>query len=137
MIRTYSELITLPTFNERFKYLKLDGKVGKATFGSDRFLNQIFYQSYEWRKIRNEIIVRDLGCDLGIEGLDIHSKILIHHMNPISAKDLTERSEFLMNPEYLICTCKRTHDAIHYGDESVLCEEPVTRRPGDTCPWLD
>lgn len=137
MIRTYSELITLPTFNERFKYLKLDGKVGNATFGSDRFLNQIFYQSYEWRKIRNEIIVRDLGCDLGIEGLDIHSKILIHHMNPISAKDLIERSDFLMNPEYLICTCKRTHDAIHYGDESVLCEEPVVRRPGDTCPWLD
>lgn len=136
MIRTYSELITLPTFNERFKYLKLDGKVGKTTFGSDRFLNQIFYQSYEWRKVRNEIIVRDLGCDLGIEGLDIHSKILIHHMNPISAKDLTDRSDFLMNPEYLICTCKRTHDAIHYGDESVLCEEPVMRKPGDTCPWL-
>ena len=136
MIRTYSELIKLPTFNERFKYLKLTGVVGEATFGSDRFLNQTFYSSYEWKRIRNEVIVRDGGCDLGIEGLEIPAKILIHHMNPITIKDLEARSDILMNPEYLICTCKRTHDAIHFGDESVLCEELVIRRPGDTCPWL-
>lgn len=136
MIRTYSELIKLPTFSERFKYLKLTGVVGEATFGSDRFLNQTFYSSYEWKRIRNEVIVRDCGCDLGIDGLEIPAKILIHHMNPITIKDLETRSDILMNPEYLICTCKRTHDAIHFGDESVLTEELVIRHPGDTCPWL-
>lgn len=136
MVRTYSELLTKPTFAERFKYLSLKGTVGEETFGLDRYLNQMFYSSYEWKKIRNSIIVRDNGCDLGISDCEIHDRILIHHMNPITIDDLQNRSEFLMNPEYLICTCKRTHDAIHYGNESILYEEPIKRRPGDTCPWL-
>lgn len=135
MIKTYSELITLPTFKERFRYLKLDGVVGEETFGFDRYLNQIFYQSYEWRKIRDLVIIRDNGCDLGIEGREIRGKILIHHMNPISKSDILNRSEFLLNPEYLICTYKNTHDAIHYGDESILYQEPIERTKYDTCPW--
>ena len=135
MIKTYSELITLPTFEERFRYLKLDGVVGEETFGFDRYLNQIFYQSYEWRKIRDLVIIRDNGCDLGIEGREIRGKILIHHMNPISKSDILNRSEFLLNPEYLICTYKNTHDAIHYGDESILYQEPIERTKYDTCPW--
>lgn len=135
MIKTYSELITLPTFKERFQYLKLDGVVGEETFGFDRYLNQIFYQSYEWRKIRDLVIIRDNGCDLGIEGREIRGKILIHHMNPISKSDILNRSEFLLNPEYLICTYKNTHDAIHYGDESILYQEPIERTKYDTCPW--
>lgn len=122
---------------ERFKYLSLKGKVGEETFGLDRFINQMFYNSYEWRCLRNEIIVRDNGCDLGIHGREIHEKILIHHMNPITISDIQNRSDFLMNPEYLICTCKRTHDAIHYSNEEILYEDPIIRRPGDTCPWLD
>lgn len=134
-IKTYSELITLPTFKERFRYLKLDGVVGEETFGFDRYLNQIFYQSYEWRKIRDLVIIRDNGCDLGIEGREIRGKILIHHMNPISKSDILNRSEFLLNPEYLICTYKNTHDAIHYGDESILYQEPIERTKYDTCPW--
>lgn len=134
-IKTYSELITLPTFKERFQYLKLDGVVGEETFGFDRYLNQIFYQSYEWRKIRDLVIIRDNGCDLGIEGREIRGKILIHHMNPISKSDILNRSEFLLNPEYLICTYKNTHDAIHYGDESILYQEPIERTKYDTCPW--
>ena len=135
MIKTYSELITLPTFKERFQYLKLDGVVGEETFGFDRYLNQIFYQSYEWRKIRDLVIIRDSGCDLGIEGREIRGKILIHHMNPISKSDILNRSEFLLNPEYLICTYKNTHNAIHYGDESILYQEPIERTKYDTCPW--
>lgn len=135
MIKTYSELITLPAFKERFQYLKLDGVVGEETFGFDRYLNQIFYQSYEWRKIRDLVIIRDNGCDLGIEGREIRGKILIHHMNPISKSDILNRSEFLLNPEYLICTYKNTHDAIHYGDESILYQEPIERTKYDTCPW--
>lgn len=134
-VKTYSELITLPTFKERFHYLKLDGVVGEETFGFDRYLNQIFYQSYEWRKIRDLVIIRDNGCDLGIEGREIRGKILIHHMNPISKSDILNRSEFLLNPEYLICTYKNTHDAIHYGDESILYQEPIERTKYDTCPW--
>lgn len=122
---------------ERFKYLSLKGKVGEETFGLDRFINQMFYNSYEWRCLRNEIIVRDNGCDLGIDGREIHEKILIHHMNPITISDIQNRSDFIMNPEYLICTCKRTHDAIHYSNEEILYEDPIIRRPGDTCPWLD
>lgn len=122
---------------ERFKYLSLKGKVGEETFGLDRFINQMFYNSYEWRRLRNEIIVRDNGCDLGIDGREIHERVLIHHMNPITISDIQNRSDFLMNPEYLICTCKRTHDAIHFSNEEILYEDPIIRRPGDTCPWLD
>lgn len=134
-IRTYTELITFPTFEERFRYLQLNGRVGEATFGFDRYINQVFYNSGEWKRLRNEIIVRDHGCDLGIEGREIHGMILIHHMNPISVDDILERSEFLLNPEYLISTIKNTHDAIHYGDESLLFQTPIERRKHDTCPW--
>lgn len=135
MIRTYTELITLPTFEERFRYLQLNGKVGESTFGFDRYLNQAFYNSWEWRQLRNHIIVRDHGCDLGIEGREINGIILIHHMNPIRVNDIRTRSEYLMNPEYLISTIKNTHDAIHYGDESLLFHAPIERRRNDTCPW--
>ena len=134
-IRTYSELITLPTFKERYEYLRIGGKVGEETFGFDRYLNQIFYKSKEWLDIRDEVIIRDNGCDLGIEGREIHSKILIHHMKPITVKDILERSDFLLNPEYLISTVKNTHDAIHYGDSSLLVKDPIERRKNDTCPW--
>ena len=134
-IRTYSELITLQTFKERYKYLKLDGIVGEETFGFDRYLNQIFYKSKEWRSIRDYVIARDNGCDLGIEGHEILGKILIHHMNPISKNDILERSDLLLNPEYLICTIKNTHDAIHYGDENLLIITPPERTKNDTCPW--
>lgn len=135
IIRTYSELITLSTFKERYEYLKLDGRVGEDTFGWDRYLNQIFYKSKEWNRIRDQVIFRDLGCDLALEGFEIHGRILIHHMNPISKSDILDRNEFLLNPEYLICTTKATHDAIHYGDLDSLHNEPVIRTKNDTCPW--
>ena len=134
-IRRYSELIKLETFEERFNYLKLNGTVGEETFGFDRYLNQAFYTSEEWKSIRNEVIVRDLGCDLGISDREITGRMLIHHMNPITKDDILNRSEFLLNPEYLITTVKNTHDAIHYGDSKLLVQAPVTRRPNDTCPW--
>ena len=135
IIRTYSELIKLPTFEERFQYLKLDGDVGVETFGFDRYLNQAFYSSDEWKSIRNQVIIRDNGCDLGIEGREIYKRIIIHHMNTITKEDLLYRTEYLLNPEYMICTMKNTHDAIHYGDENLLFKEPVERKPNDTCPW--
>ena len=135
IIRTYSELIKLPTFEERFQYLKLDGDVGVETFGFDRYLNQAFYSSDEWKSIRNQVIIRDNGCDLGIEGREIYKRIIIHHMNPITKEDLLYRTEYLLDPEYMICTMKNTHDAIHYGDENLLFKEPIERKPNDTCPW--
>ena len=137
IIRTYSELITIPTFEERFRYLKLGGRVGEETFGFDRYLNQIFYTSNEWRDIRNHVIVRDHGCDLAMLDREIPDgiKILVHHMNPITVDDIIRRSEFLLDPEFLISTIKNTHDAIHYGDESLLILAPIERRPNDTCPW--
>lgn len=134
-IRTYSELITLPTFEERFRYLQLGGKVGEDTFGHDRYLNQMFYTSDEWRRIRRDVIVRDNGCDLGMQDREIHGLIIIHHMNPITIEDIINRSEFLLNPEYLISTVKNTHDAIHFSDERILITDPIERRPNDTCPW--
>lgn len=134
-IRTYSELITLPTFIERYRYLKLSGQVGEDTFGFDRYLNQVFYQSKEWRSIRDYVITRDNGCDLGMVGHEIYGRILIHHMNPITADDILKRSDLLLNPEYLICTIKNTHDAIHYSDESLLITDPIERSKNDTCPW--
>ena len=134
-IRTYSEMITLPTFEERFRYLQLGGKVGEDTFGHDRYLNQMFYTSDEWRRIRRDVIVRDNGCDLGIQDREIHGLIIIHHMNPITIEDIINRSEFLLNPEYLISTVKNTHDAIHFSDERILITDPIERRPNDTCPW--
>lgn len=134
-IKTYSELIKLPTFIERYEYLRLGGAVGEETFGFDRYLNQLFYRSVEWKKIRDEVIIRDNGCDLAMDGHDIRGRIIIHHMNPITKTDILRRSEFLLNPEYLICTIKNTHDAIHYGDESLLITAPIERTKHDTCPW--
>ena len=134
-IKTYSELITFPTFKERYEYLRLKGRVGEETFGFDRYLNQVFYKSKEWRSIRDYVIARDNGCDLGMEGYEIFGQILIHHMNPITKEDILERKDVLLNPEYLITTVKNTHDAIHYGDESLLVTSPIERRKNDTCPW--
>ena len=134
-IRTYSELIAIPTFEERFKYLQLNGNVGAETFGYDRVFNQRFYSSLEWKRLRDEIIFRDNGCDLGILDRRIMGKIFIHHMNPIMLEDIRESSEFLLNPEYLICMSFETHNAIHYGDENLLFEAPIERKQYDTCPW--
>lgn len=137
IIRTYSELMLLPTFEERFEYLKLGGRVGKETFGFDRWINQMLYTSNEWRSLRNRIITRDDGCDLAMPGRKIPEgvTIMIHHMNPITVEDIVNKSEFVFNPEYLICTIKITHDAIHYGDSELLYKDPVVRFKNDTCPW--
>lgn len=135
MIRTYSELIKLPTFKERFEYLSLKGCVGKETFGWERYINQAFYRSKEWKDVRNFVIVRDCGCDLGMPGREIPDRVLIHHMNPILPKDIVLSNDFILDPEYLICTTHNTHEAIHYGSEDLLISEPVERTPNDTCPW--
>ena len=134
-IRTYSELILLPTFEERFKYLQLNGRVGDDTFGFDRYINQNFYRSAEWKRIRDLVIMRDNGCDLALEGYEIYGRILIHHMNPITVKDVELNTEYLMNPEYLICVTHNTHNAIHYGDEKLINKGPIVRTKNDTCPW--
>ena len=135
MIRSYSDLAKLKTFEERFQYLRLNGSVGKETFGFDRVLNQRFYTSQIWRSMRDRVIIRDSGCDLGAEGHTIYGKVLIHHMNPVSLDDIMKQSDFLLNPEYLILTCHATHNAIHYGDENLLVTAPLERKPNDTCPW--
>lgn len=135
LIRTYSELITLDTFEERYEYLRLGGRVGEETFGFDRYLNQILYHSDEWQKLRRKIILRDNACDLGIPGREIEKYIIIHHMNSISKEDILSRSELVYDPEYLICTFKPTHLAIHYGDKSLLMTVPHERSRNDTCPW--
>ena len=135
-IKTYSELITLPTFEERYRYLRLSGSVGKETFGFDRYLNQLFYQrSQLWKHIRDEVIIRDNGCDLGVEDRDIYGRVIVHHMNPISMDDLLHESDYLLNPQFLICTSHATHNAIHYGDEKLLMIGPIERTKNDTCPW--
>jgi len=135
MIRTYSELMVLPTFEERYEYVRIGGRVGDETFGFDRYLNQMFYNSHEWRRFRRDIIVRDMGCDLAIEDREIGGLIIVHHLNPINIDDVLRRSEVLMNPENVICVSDNTHKAIHYGDESLLTTAPVERRRNDTCPW--
>lgn len=133
--RTYTELIKLPTFAERFNYLRLVGEIGKETFGDERYLNQLFYRDGEWKRIRREVILRDNGCDLGIDGYEIHSRILIHHMNPITQYDILYRTPKLLSPEYLITTCFDTHNAIHYGTPRPYSEDISERMPNDTCPW--
>lgn len=133
--RCYSELITLPTFIERFRYLKLDGSVGMDTFGHDRWLNQVLYRSPEWKRFRNGIIIRDNGCDLGCEDRPIFGKILIHHINPLTIEDVLNRDPKIFDEENVISTILLTHNAIHYGDESILYQDPITRQPNDTCPW--
>lgn len=137
IIRTYSELITIPTFEERYRYLRIGGKVGEATFGFDRYLYEAFLKSDEWLDTRDHVIIRDNGCDLAMPDREIKGeiRILIHHMNPITKEDLLRRTKYLLDPEYLICTIKNTHDAIHYGDESLLIKAPIERTKNDTCPW--
>lgn len=135
-IRTYSELIALPTFEERYRYLRLSGRVGADTFGFDRYLNQMVYQhDPRWKDARDIVIIRDNGCDLGIEGREIHGKILVHHMNPITMDDILHERDWIYDPEFLISTALTTHNAIHYGDENLLMKDPVTRTKNDTCPW--
>lgn len=135
-MRTYTELQKLKTFEERFEYLKLNGVVGDRTFGGSRWVNQIFYQQIpEWKEARRKVIVRDLGCELGLADYPIQGRIIVHHMNPISKEDISERSEIVLDPEYLICVSQLTHDAIHYGDADLLPKKYEERKPGDTCPW--
>ena len=134
-MKTYSDLILLPTFKERFEYLKLSGVVGRDTFGFDRYLNQQFYRTSEWKKVRDAVIIRDNGCDLGVEGYEIHDRIIIHHMNPITANDIIKHSDWIIDPNQLICTSFRTHNAIHDGDVSLIDKQPTIRKPNDTCPW--
>ena len=133
--RTYTELSRLPTFEERYRYLRLTGQVGKETFGFDRYLNQNFYRSQRWKRIRDEVILRDNGCDLGVEGYEIYGRIILHHMNPITLEDIERETSYLLDPEFLICTVHRTHNAIHYGDENLLITAPIERTKYDTCPW--
>lgn len=135
MLRRYSELERLETFEERFEYLSLQGQVGEATFGFDRWINQQFYKSREWRQLRNFVIVRDEGCDLGVPGYDVHSRLIIHHMNPMSVSNITHADPRNLDPEYLITTVHQTHNAIHYGDEKQLPRRLIDRRPGDTKLW--
>lgn len=136
-IRTYSELIQIPTFEERYRYLRLGDRVGEETFGFDRYLNQRFYKSREWQNIRNEVIVRDKACDLAFEDREIPNgvRVLIHHMNPIRIEDISYKKDWILDPEFLVCVTKRTHDAIHYGDETLLYSDPIERSPNDTCLW--
>lgn len=135
MIKTYSELIQLKTLEDRYRYLRIGGRVGEETFGFDRWMNQVFYKDPRWRDIRDEVITRDNGCDLGLEGYDIHGKIFVHHMNPVTKDDILHNFDSLLNPEFLISTSKRTHDAIHYGNEDLLPQSPIVRTRNDTCPW--
>lgn len=134
-IKTYSELITIPTFEERFEYLQLKGSVGKDTFGYDRHLNQVLYRSPEWKRLRNQIIIRDDGCDLACDGYDVHGKVLIHHLNPITVEDVLARSRKVFDPDNLVCVSHNTHNAIHYGGVDLLVTGPIIRTKNDTCPW--
>lgn len=135
MIRSYSELLRFPTFEERFAYLKLGGAVGAETFGFDRYLNQDFYRSRLWKTARRDVIARDLGCDLGIAGYEIYDRVYVHHMNPMRPSDIIHANRDILNPEFLICVTHETHNAIHYGDESKLRKTYVPRQPGDTSLW--
>lgn len=135
MIKCYSDLLDMNTIVERFEYLKLNGKVGRSTFGFDRYINQRFYHSPEWKRVRSKVIVRDDGCDLGIEGCDISGKILIHHMNPISIHDFVKHNPNILDPEFLICVSEQTHNAIHYGSADMLPKDPIIRTAGDTRLW--
>lgn len=135
MIRTYDELITYNTFIDRYNYLKLNGQIGVETFGIDRYINQSLYKSQRWLETRRKVIIRDKGCDLGLPDFEIADRVIIHHMNPITLEDIEEERDCVFNPEYLISTSFRTHNAIHYGDESLLPKLPVERRANDMCPW--
>lgn len=134
-IKTYSEMVRLPTFLERYRYLKIGGQVGYETFGYDRYLNQILYRSSEWKRFRRDIIIRDNGCDLACDGYEIIGKVLIHHIDPITVRDIELRDPKIFDPENVVSVTLNTHNAIHYGDESLLITEPLVRTPNDTCPW--
>lgn len=134
-IRTYSELITIPTFEERYNYLKLNGIVGKATFGYDRYLNQLLYRSSDWRSFRDRIIIRDNGCDLACEGFELQSRIIIHHIDPITVEDILNKHPKVFDPENVVSTSHNTHLAIHYGDKNLISIAPINRYKNDTCPW--
>lgn len=134
-IKTYSEMIRLSSFKERFLYLQIGSSVGAITFGNERYLNQILYQSGEWKRVRRQIIIRDNGCDLGCNGYELDSGIIIHHINPITIEDVILRNPKVFDPDNLVCTSHNTHNAIHYGDESLLVIEPCIREQNDTCPW--
>lgn len=136
VLKCYSELKLLTTFEERYEYLRLSGKVGLDTFGFDRYLNQILYRSRRWLSARDKVIIRDLGCDLGVEGYEIHNKILVHHMNPITVQDIELGNNKVFDPEFLICTSFNTHNAIHFGDGKLLPQKPITRTQNDMAPWL-
>lgn len=135
MIKTYSELILLPSFKERFEYLKIGGKVGAETFGYERYLNQMLYQSAEWRRLRDEIIIRDNGCDLADPDYEIQGRLIIHHLNPITKEDILRKTGSVLNPDNLVCVSFNTHNAIHYGDYSLIPHLPKERAPNDMCPW--
>ena len=135
MIRTHRECMRLPTFQERYRYLQIGGRVGKETFGFDRYLNQMLYRTPEWKRFRRDMIVRDNGCDLGCEGYEIYGNVLVHHINPITVEDVINRKPCIFDPNNVICTSLNTHNAIHYGDETLLITEPVIRKPNDTCLW--
>lgn len=134
-MKTYTELIALSTFKDRFDYLKLNGKIGEETFGFDRYLNQQFYHSQEWKKIRNQIIIRDNACDIAHPDFPIAGRIYIHHLNPITSEDIINHTRYLVDPEFLVCVSYDTHYSITYGDEGLLPSGPVERKPNDTCPW--
>ncbi len=135
MIRRYSRLKSLDTFEDRYRYLRLQGSIGRSSFGFDRYVNQKFYKSREWQDVRDFVIVRDNGCDLGIEGYDIHSNLLVHHMNPMDLEEVVHGDPRILDPEYLITTTHTTHNAIHYGDENQIPRQLVERRAGDTSLW--
>lgn len=135
MLRSYSDLRRYHSFEDRFDYLKLGGAVGQATFGFDRHINQSFYTSYEWKQVRQHVIIRDSGCDLGVEGYEIHGELVVHHINPMDSDNITHRDAWILDPEFLITTTKTTHNAIHYGDRSLLPKKLVARTSGDTCLW--
>lgn len=135
MLRTYSELVSIPSFIDRYRYLKLNGKVGEELFGYARYLNQVFYQSGRWKKVRRDIIIRDHGCDLGCGGHEIKGFIYVHHLNPLTLDQVKNDDPCMVDPENLICVSRKTHEAITLGDESLLCLDPIIRRPNDTCPW--
>lgn len=135
-IRTYSEISKLKTMEERYEYLKLTGEAGAETFGYERYLNQNLYRSKRWKEVRNKVIVRDNGCDMGIEDFPIPGKVIIHHMNPLTLEDIQEMKDEIFDPEFLICVSHSTHNAIHYGDINQIPKGPAVRRPNDTIPWL-
>jgi hypothetical protein len=134
-VRTYHDLVAIESFNDRFEYLKLGGKVGESTFGFERYLNQTLYRSEKWKRTRDKVIIRDSGCDLGHSDFPINGKIIIHHMNPITVKSIEDDSDDIYDPEFLVCVSMNTHNAIHYGDANLLPKTYEPRRPGDTCPW--